>query len=195
MDSRRGSRNSLPDSGIPIVEEVVEYAPRARAGTDADKAYEFGRIDPEVSCLLGYDYIAADDGSVVDLVIVGFPLELDVRRGGSLLAPEPVERGETGVLEAGDVDPLVELKSCRKRLSDNGFAAAEIESHEQVSGGNVACRRDGPRAAGCAAGVGAGASLCAVGYDLYRRCPGGYLFPSYRRAGGRDSECPGCGGL
>ena len=145
-DGQRVGRHPLAYRLIVILEEIVEDAPRGLPPSpDIDQTDEFRRTYPYLPRLLRDERPAAEHGGIIYLVVEIFPAELDVRRRLQLLAPEAVEIRESGILEAGDVHPLIELESGRDRLPHHQRALAEGKPEEQV------LRRDAPRSRSSAA--------------------------------------------
>ena len=75
-----------------------------------DEAHKLGRVDGNLSGLLGNEGPAAEHGGVVDAVAHALAVELDIGWSLHFLAPESVESRELGVFESAYVDTVVELK-------------------------------------------------------------------------------------
>ena len=132
MHGHRRRGYALAHPAVAAVEEFVEYAGRTGLGPHVHEADQFGRVYLQVSRLLRDEGETSDQRGVVDLVVNGFPAELNVGRSLCLLAPESVEHREAGILETGDIHPLVELKCCCNRLTHNDIPLTEGKFEEQV---------------------------------------------------------------
>ena len=131
--------DSFPDGAVVILEETVEdTVDTGGRGSDIDKANQLSRFYGDIAGLLRYQYVRAEDGGIVDIVIIAFALELDIGWGEGFLAPEAIESRELGVLEAGDIDTLVEFESSGYRLAHDDIAAAQAEFEEEVVPGDFA---------------------------------------------------------
>ena len=180
---------------VVVLEEGIEDAAGRRTrGEDIDQAHQFGSVNPDLSGALGHEVPAAEHGGVVDLVADVLPAELDVGRRLDFLAPEPVEIRELGILEARDVDPLVELEGSRERLAHHHVALAERQAQEQV------VRGDRPGLGGALATLTALASLATlalalggspVAHHLDGRAGRTQFFAPDRRLGGGELEAAG----
>ena len=127
--------------GPLVLEETVEYAcPSCRRDTDIHDAHEFRRVNGDCSRLLRNQHIFPQDRGVVDIPVHILPLEFDICGSLHLLAPETVESGETGILESGDVHPLVQFQRSLYRLSHNHISPVEGKTHEKVIIRYCACR-------------------------------------------------------
>ena len=171
-----GSCYPAPHGTVVVLEEIVEDAARRlAAGAYIDQAHQLGGVDCHLSGLLGDKRPGTQHRGVVDVVSYAFAMELDVGGRLLLLTPEPVERGELGVLEAGYVNPVVKLECGADGFSHNRFGLADGEAHEEV----VAPVLGGAPLTVCgSSALGGTASLltllrrCAVGHHLYRGASG-----------------------
>ena len=126
MDLIRFRSNTLADGAVVFLEETVEDTVRtAGRSPDIDQAYQFGGIDGDVAGLLRDQNVAAQDGSVVDHVVVALALEVDGGRRKDFLAPETIECRELRILETRDVDALVELECSSDWLTYYDIGATE----------------------------------------------------------------------
>ena len=192
VDFYGGGAHALAHGAIFILEEAVEDAAAGSAPVPyVHKANEFGRVDGDLSGLLGDERPAAENCCVVDAVSHVLPVEFYVLRGLHLLAPEACESREAGVFESGDVDSVIELERCADGLSHHRFGLADGKAHEDVfSAGGV-----------CAAGV-AGRALtlllppllgaCAAGYHLDGNAARRYFLTLDRCRCRRQLEGAGC---
>ena len=134
--------DSFPYGTVVILEEAVKDAVDAGGrGSDIDKANQLSRFYSDVAGLLRYQDVRAEYGGVVNIVIVAFALELNIGGGKGFLTPEAVESRELGILEAGDIDTLLEFESCGNRLAHNDIAAAEAEFEEELIPGDFTRRK------------------------------------------------------
>ena len=126
MDLIRFRSNTLADGAVVFLEETVENAVRpAGRSPDIDQAHQFGGIDGDVAGLLRDQHVAAQDGGVVDHVVVALALEVDGGRRKDFLAPETIECRELRILETRDVDALVELERSGDGLAHHDIGATE----------------------------------------------------------------------
>ena len=78
MHGHRRRGYALAHPAVAAVEEFVEYAGRTGLGPHVHEADQFGRVYLQVSRLLRDEGETSDQRGVVDLVVNGFPAELNV---------------------------------------------------------------------------------------------------------------------
>ena len=120
---RRG-RDAFAEGLVVVLEEDIQRVGGTQFAADIHQADHFGRFDDERACLLRDNYVTADEGRVVNLVVHALAVELDV--GGRLhfLAPEAVEGGQFHILEAGDIHPLIQFQRSGDRLAQHHIRLA-----------------------------------------------------------------------
>ena len=129
-----GGRGADTFSHRPVlVEKLVEntYA-SARHRPYIDQTYQFGRLYRQCSRLLGYQYVFSQKSGIVYPVIHALSVELDIGRSLYLLIPESVERRETGILETGDIHPLIQFQGSDYGLAHHDIPFVERQLQEKV---------------------------------------------------------------
>ena len=133
LDADRRRLDLFPYGPVLILEETVEDAVgNAVPHPDIDQTDKFGRFYCHRAGLLRYESVSPEHCRVVDLVIKALTLEFDIGRRICFLAPEAIERRESGILEAGNIHSLVQLESGRDRLAYHNLAAVYGEFKEYV---------------------------------------------------------------
>ena len=133
MDRDRLGRNPPAYGPVVVHEEAVEDAVAGRLlDPDVHQAAQLGGIDRQVAGLLRDEDVTAQHGRVVDHVADALAAEFDVGRGLDFLTPESVEGRKAGVLESGDVGPLVQLERRGDGFADDSAGLAEGQAQEDI---------------------------------------------------------------